>query len=158
MTQDKPPIPLSKQLDVPPLWLIGALALSWILHRVMPLFQWGGGWSAAIGWILIAAAFVLFVWSVDAFRRHETPIHPRRKPKALLTTGPYALSRNPIYLAMAMIALGTACLFGSLGALLPVPVFVWVIGKRFIEGEEFHIGRNFGEQWTRYTQQTRRWF
>lgn len=158
MADQKPPVPLSKQLDVPPLWLLGTLVVIWLAHRFIPVLHWGGGWAGWIGGVLIAAALGLVVWSAKAFRNHETPIHPRRKPRTLLTTGPYALSRNPIYLAMAMIALGFALICGSVGALLPVPLFVWIVTVRFIRGEEFHIDRNFGEEWRRYTEKTRRWF
>lgn len=158
MTDPKPPVPLSKHLDIPPLWLFGTLICILLVNLYLPIAHWGGGWSRWVGWVLIAATFGLVFWSAQAFKRHETPIHPRRKPKTLLTSGPYALSRNPIYLAMVIIALGTAFLCGSLGALLPVPVFVWIVTKRFIEGEEFHIGRNFGAEWTAYTAKTRRWF
>ena len=147
------PVPLSRRIDIPPLWLAGTLALQYLLAVAMPLlrFEIPGGVP------LILAGLGLIGWSAVHFRRAQTPIHPRRKPTALITSGPFAFSRNPIYLGMAVIAAGWAVRLGALSALLLVPVFMLVIQRRFIVGEEFHIDRALGAEWRDYTARTRRW-
>ena len=151
-------VPLSKRLDVPPLWGLGFLLLAVLLDRLVPVAAFGGWWSALAGAALIGGSAALIAWSAATFRRGETPIMPRRKPTALLTTGPFGLSRNPIYLGMLGIVAGAGLMLGSLGALVPAAFYWAVLRYRFIAGEEFHIRRNFGAEWDDYAARVRRWF
>ena len=146
-------VPLAKRLDVPPLWLVAALLAQAALARAMPLARF----EVPGGWLVVLAGIGLILWSGIHFRRARTPIHPRRKPTALLTTGPFALSRNPIYLGMALVAAGWAVRLGALSAFLPAALFVLIVQRRFIAGEEYHIGRALGEDWRAYAERTRRW-
>ncbi len=146
-------VPISKRIDIPPLWLLGTLAAQYLLARFLPLLSF----DLPGGPILVIAGFALIFWSAIHFRRAQTPIHPRRKPTTLITDGPFAFSRNPIYLGMALIAAGWAIRLGALSALLMVPIFMLIIQRRFIVGEEFHIDRALGEEWRSYTSRTRRW-
>ena len=76
---------------------------------------------------------------------------------ALVTTGPYRLSRNPGYLGMALGYAGIAILFGALWALVPLVPTLVLIDRGVIRREERHLERRFGEQYSRYRAQTRRW-
>ncbi len=147
------PVPLTKRLDVPPLWLAGTLAVQYALARFLPLVRFevpGGG-------VIVLAGLGLIFWSGLHFRRARTPIHPRRKPTTLITDGPFAFSRNPIYLGMALVAAGWAVHLGALSALLGVPAFMALVRTRFIAGEEIHIDRALGPEWRAYAARTRRW-
>jgi len=146
-------VPISKRIDIPPLWLLATLAAQFLLARIAPLLSF----DIPGGPILALAGLTLIFWSAIHFRRAQTPIHPRRKPTSLITDGPFAFSRNPIYLGMALIAAGWAIRLGALSSVLLVPVFMLVVQRRFIEGEEFHVGKAMGEDWTAYTARTRRW-
>lgn len=150
-------IPLSKQLNIPPVWLIGTLLVMWFWNSMLPIVYFGGTWAKTLGALIIVGAMALAIWSVLQFQTADTPVHPRRKPTTLLTDGIYAKSRNPIYLAMVLVALGAALCFGSLGALIPVAALWWVLQDLFIAGEEHHIEKNFGDEWKAYTANTRRW-
>ncbi len=147
------PVPLSKRLDIPPLWLLGTLLVQSLISAILPILRLdmpGGG-------VVIVVGLGLILWSAVHFHRASTPIHPRRKPTTLITGGPFALSRNPIYLGMAVIAGGWAIRLGAVSAFLCVPLFMAVIQRRFIAGEEFHIERALGDEWRAYTARTRRW-
>jgi protein-S-isoprenylcysteine O-methyltransferase Ste14 len=90
--------------------------------------------------------------------RHRANILPHRAATALVTSGPFALSRNPIYLGNTLLMTGAALLFGSLwllAAALAAAVLVWALA---IRREEVHLAAQFGDAWTEYTQRTRRWF
>jgi protein-S-isoprenylcysteine O-methyltransferase Ste14 len=150
-------IPLTKQLNIPPLWLIGMLLLMWFWSSVLPIVKFGGAWTKVPGALLIVASMALAIWSVMQFQGADTPVHPRRKPTTLLTEGVYARSRNPIYLAMLGVALGAALCFGTLGALIPVAALFWILQDMFIKGEEHHIEKTFGDEWRAYAAKTRRW-
>ncbi len=146
-------VPLSKRLDIPPLWLLATLLAQALIARTMPLVRF----DLPGGILLIGAGFALILWSASHFRKAQTPIHPRRKPTALITDGPFAFSRNPIYLGMAFIALGWGWWLGAISALMMVPLFMLLIQRRFIEGEELHVGKAMGAAWDDYTRRTRRW-
>jgi len=146
------PVPLSKRIDIPPIWLAGTMVVQYLAALVFPVLRFDAG-----GILLMIAGMALIVWSGVHFRRARTPIHPRRKPTTLITDGPFRLSRNPIYLGMALIAAGWGLRLGAVSALLAVPVFMAIVQRRFIAGEEFHIDRALGEEWQAYTARTRRW-
>ncbi len=148
------PVPLAKRIDIPPLWLLGTLTAQYLLARIFPILRF----DLPGGLILILGGFALIFWSAIHFRHARTPIHPRRKPTTLITDGPFAFSRNPIYLGMALIAAGWAMRLGALSALFMVPVFMTIIQRRFIAGEEFHIDRALTDEWRAYIARTRRWF
>lgn len=150
-------IPLSKQLNIPPIWLIGSLLVMWLWHSKLPIFKFGTMFSKGFGALLIVGAMALAIYALQQFQASQTPVHPRRKPTTLLTDGVFATSRNPIYLAMVLVALGAALCFGSIGALIPVVALVWILQDLFIEGEEHHIENNFGDEWRAYANKTRRW-
>jgi protein-S-isoprenylcysteine O-methyltransferase Ste14 len=62
-----------------------------------------------------------------------------------------------MYLGIVIVLLGVAVMFGTVGASLPIPFFVWVIQTRFIVGEENFLEELFGEQFLAYKRRVRRW-
>lgn len=81
---------------------------------------------------------------------------PRETPAALIRRGVYRVSRNPIYLADALF-LAAAALWWDAASLLLVPLFIGVITRRFIRGEEAALRAAFGPAFDAYAAQTRRW-
>ena len=82
---------------------------------------------------------------------------PFERSTALVTTGLYRITRNPMYLGMLLILAGVALLSGSASTLLPIPVFAWAIQRNFIIGEERFLEQIFGAQYLDYKRQVRRW-
>jgi protein-S-isoprenylcysteine O-methyltransferase Ste14 len=142
-------------IDTPPVWFAGLAVLAWLQARFWPLAPSGTvlRWAGAG---LVLGGVLLVVLAALEFRRHRTSIVPRERPRALLTRGPYALSRNPIYLADAMILSGLV-LRWDLASLPLVAVFVLVISRRFIRGEEAGCAAAFGADWAGYAARVRRW-
>lgn len=140
-------------VDTPPVWLMGCIALACAQARWLPVWPTPAPW---LGAAVIVAGVALFLWAGAQFRRHRTSIVPRESPAALLTSGPYALSRNPIYLADAMILTGLILRWDA-GALPLVAAFVALITQRFIMGEEALCRAAFGPEWAAWAARTRRW-
>lgn len=140
-------------IDTPPVWLLACIALAWAQARWLPILTTPAPW---IGAFVIGAGIALFLWAGVQFRRHRTSIVPRETPNALLTSGPYALSRNPIYLADALILTGLILRWDA-GALPLLAAFVALITQRFILGEEALCRAAFGPSWAAYATRTRRW-
>jgi len=147
-----------KRRIVPPLWLLATLLASAALHHWLPLRQLvPKPWSYA-GAALIVLSLLLGGPALLAFRRARTPVVPFERSTALVTTGPFRFTRNPMYSGMLLLLLGVATLLGSLGAYLPIPLFIGIIQKNFIEGEERFLTEIFGEQYQAYQRRVRRWF
>ncbi|MDJ1009158.1 MAG: isoprenylcysteine carboxylmethyltransferase family protein [Paracoccaceae bacterium] len=145
-----------RMLDLPPLWLALMIALMWAETRFsggLPLPGWVGG----LGWLLIALGIAVTVLALVAFLRARTSPIPHTEPEAILTTGLYAVSRNPIYLADAAVLLGAGLVLGAVSVVLLLPGFVALITRRFIAGEEARLAARFADDWTAYAGRVRRW-
>lgn len=144
-------------IDLPPVWLLGFGALGYGLAKHAPLLRFDGPIPFGAGVALILGGLALALWAVLAFARARTTVMPRSQPSALVTEGPFRLSRNPIYLADALILIGWAACLGALSALLLAPAFIWIIERRFIADEEAGLRAAFPEAFARYADRVRRW-
>jgi len=146
---------LLRHLNTPPVWLIGFIAIAWGLARL-----WAPLGDALVwpGWALVAGGVTLAVWSALAFRKARTTIVPHQPPSALVETGPYCFSRNPIYLADLVILAGVALILGApLGLILLVP-FREVLLRLFILPEEAVLERDLGPDYLDYKARVPRGF
>ena len=85
------------------------------------------------------------------------PIRTDKPVPRLTTEGPFRYTRNPSYLALAMIYAGIAVLRNSLWAMLLLPFVVIVIQREVIGREERYLERTFGEEYLAYKGRVRRW-
>jgi protein-S-isoprenylcysteine O-methyltransferase Ste14 len=85
------------------------------------------------------------------------PIRTDKPVPRLTTEGPFRYSRNPSYLALAMIYAGIASVRNSLWVILLLPLVVMVIQREVIGREERYLERAFGEEYVAYKAQVRRW-
>ncbi|MEL6476481.1 MAG: isoprenylcysteine carboxylmethyltransferase family protein [Pseudomonadota bacterium] len=146
------------RLDLPPVWLVLFMALAWASS--------GGGanpsgaWDTALLWpgrALVLLGILLAIWSAIAFRAARTTIIPKERPSALVETGPYQYSRNPIYVADLMILAGWCLTLGAPLALILLAPFWWVLQTRFILPEEEILTEDLGEPYLDYKSRVRRW-
>ena len=110
-----------------------------------------------LGLLLIVLAIALFALSVREFRRAQTPIRTRKPVTAVIRTGPYRFSRNPIYLSFTLLQLGLGTWANSawiVGMLIPTLV---LMSSGVIDREERYMAEKFGEEYLRYTAAVRRW-
>ncbi len=142
--------------DLPPVWLAIFAATSWAFARILPPSGLGasGLWA---GRVLILLGLVLFALALTEFRRHRTTVIPHKGASALVTSGIYRLSRNPIYLGDALILAGLCLAWDCLPALALVPAFMFLISNRFIRPEEDRLRTAFGPDFDTWATRTRRW-
>jgi len=144
----------------PPLIYSGTALFALGLHLAVPL-PWPGGSLgtvlAAAGLCLAGAAIALDVTAALAFRRHRTTIMPHRGATALITRGPFAWSRNPIYVANTLLVAGAGLMFGIAWLLLAALAGALLTQKLAIEREERHLAARFGAAWEEYAARTPRW-
>ena len=116
-----------------------------------------------VGGAIAIAGVALVLWATARFRRSRTTIHPDRLDEragemtTLITDGPFALSRNPIYLGMALLVTGTGLGTGSLVSPFVLALFVWFIQTRQIEPEERVLRERFGAGFDGYAAHVNRW-
>jgi len=147
---------LLHQLELPPGWLAIFAGLAWLQARLWPM-QVLGRVGDVLGTLLVAAGLAVSVWAALQVLLQRTSLFPRRTPERLVTTGLYRVSRNPIYLADAAILLGLVLIWDAIPSLVLVPLFVRLIERRFIEGEEAAIRARFGTEYDAYRARVRRW-
>ncbi|TLY57361.1 MAG: isoprenylcysteine carboxylmethyltransferase family protein [Gammaproteobacteria bacterium] len=146
-----------KRKIVPPVYLLLAMSTMLGLHRWAPLARLIAPPYTYFGVAFIALALALGVPAIGAFQKAGTPVIPFERATALVTSGSFRFTRNPMYLGMALLLFGVAVLLGSAGAFLPIPVFVWIIQMRFIRGEERFLEDLFGKHYVAYKSRVRRW-
>lgn len=145
-----------KWLDMPPVWLIAGAVAAWVLGWLLP-WPGFGAWAVWAGPVLVIAGIVITVFAVIEFRRAATTIIPGHDPSALITSGIFRYSRNPIYLADVAILTGLILYWNALAALPVVLVFIWILRARFIMPEERGLAQAFPAEFEAYRRVTRRW-
>jgi protein-S-isoprenylcysteine O-methyltransferase Ste14 len=117
-----------------------------------PFQRWLGGAAIALGAAIVAV-------SLRTFARAGTTPNPMRPgdASALVTSGPYARSRNPMYVADAIILVGIAVWLGSIPGLLLVAAFVAWIDRVQIPQEERALSEIFGDGYAAYRARVPRW-
>jgi protein-S-isoprenylcysteine O-methyltransferase Ste14 len=141
----------------PPLIYLLPLILGLLLNRRAPVPFLPRGAARGIGWPLIGGGVVLNGWFLRTIRDADVPIRTDKPVPRLTTEGPFRYSRNPSYLALAMIYAGIAVLRNSPWAILLLPVALVVIRREVIGREERYLERTFGEEYRDYKIRVRRW-
>jgi protein-S-isoprenylcysteine O-methyltransferase Ste14 len=142
---------------IPPLWLLLALLAAAALHRWLPIAHVLQPPVTRLGLAFLVAGVALAFSGVGAFHRARTPIIPFERSTTLVTAGVYRFTRNPMYLGLVLILSGTALLLGSIGAFVPLPLFIWIIHAGYIRAEERFLEEIFGSEYVQYKSAVHRW-
>jgi len=110
-----------------------------------------------LGAILIVFGVFLNLWTDSLFKKHKTTVKPYETPTFLEVSGPFRISRHPMYLGMVSILLGIAVALGSLVPMIVPILFVIVTEVMFIPFEEENLERTFKEAYLDYKKKVRRW-
>lgn len=145
-----------RDIDIPPSWLVLHIGAAWVLSLVSPSVF--GACGSVLGPGLVGLGALVLGAAALQMVRSRTTVIPRRTPSALVTGGMFAWSRNPIYLADAVILSGAILWLDAVLALPLVASFVWLIQTRFIRDEEARLTEAFGPEFDLWASRTRRWF
>lgn len=141
-----------ENIPVPEVYLI-AIILSLLLKLFFPAQIFSVNWVGHIlGWPLSVIGIIISVWATS-----EAGKVSMASPDRLITTGPYAYSRNPMYLGWTLLFLGLIFVLNSLGS-LGLLVIAWVYTHIFeIVPEEKFLKKKFGTQFEEYQKNVRRY-
>ncbi len=148
---------MPQRIIYPPMWMVFGLVAVFALNELYPLARFTGRTSQLAGGALILAGLALLVVAGGLFKRAGTDMIPFRNVSALVTDGVYNYSRNPMYLGMALVLLGSAVTVGAASALAVPPLFVTIIELRYIRPEEALLRQQFPEDYPAYCRRVRRW-
>ena len=117
----------------------------------------GSNFIVAAGMVLFAAGAVFAGWAWMLFYKARTTRVPGEASTALVTSGPYRVTRNPMYVGLALAYLGEAGMLKQVwpGALLPLVIAY--LDRVVIPVEEARLREVFGERFRKYQSEVRRW-
>lgn len=129
--------------------------IMFMLHRYWPIYSINN--IQVYGLAIMLLALLVGFYCGYLFHKHKTAIHPFEDSSALISSWPYTMSRNPIYLMMTIFLFGFAVTLASVSCLVPIPIFVVWIHVRFVLQEEIMLVATFGQEYSQYQDRVRRW-
>jgi protein-S-isoprenylcysteine O-methyltransferase Ste14 len=141
----------------PPFVYLASIGLGLGIHYAWPMRFVPPAVGAPVGAMLTLLAVGLFVGAVRTFRAAGTPIPGNQPTTAVVRTGPYRASRNPIYLAFSLFQLGLSLWVNSLGLLLTLIPAVAVMALVVVPREERYLEARFPSEYSSYRAAVRRW-
>lgn len=150
--RDHPDLPV-----LPPV-IFGAALLAALVFEIFAggnLFRFGA--QLAIGVLLMSLGAGVLSWCFSLFVNEGTNIVPTKPTTALIDAGPYAYSRNPIYLAMCCVYLGLTVLFDIIWGFAFFPLVIVAVNFLVIAREEAYLEEKFGQKYRDYCARVRRW-
>jgi len=143
-------------LPWPPMIYVVAVAAAFVAQYVAPRTLGADAPARFPGVVMLLAGIALTFWAIRTMRAANTNVSPNRAADSLVTKGPFAISRNPIYLGNTISMLGLAGVVNSL----------WIVLAAFARGVGFEprhpsrrgaSGLAFRPAWDAYCQRTPRW-
>jgi len=134
-------------------WAVAGIGLQTLWPLSLPDWQ-------ALEWVsrgLLLPGVVMVVWSLITLFRAGTTAEHSKPTTRLVTTGPFRLSRNPIYLGLTAILVGLSVDWGSPYLILLSLAFPVVLHRWTVRPEEAYLEQEFGEEFRRYRSSVRRW-
>lgn len=151
MTENAP-----NSLPWPPM-IFGGLVIAGIgLHHVQPIVL-----SATLlwpGYAVLAAGVMLDIWAMATMARARTNILPHRAADKLVTSGPFALMRNPIYVGNTIATFGLGLAMQNGWLLIATPLATIAVHKLAVVREQAHLRDKFGQAWAKYAGKVKAWW
>ena len=143
----------------PPILFLCAAGAAFGLGIVYPLGTAAltGDFPRGVGIAAMLAGLGLDIAAMLTMRREHANILPHRAATALVTKGPFALSRNPIYLGNTLLLGGAGFVFANAWLLLAAAAAAQAVSVLAIRREEAHLAAKFGAAWAEYARRTPRW-
>jgi protein-S-isoprenylcysteine O-methyltransferase Ste14 len=141
----------------PPLLYGGAFFIALLLHWLWPLPIFPQVSALWTGLVLIALAVALAISGRQALVAAGTNVNPYKPSTAVVASGPYRFTRNPLYVSLTVMLLGLTLGFNSWwGLVLLIPLLL-VMHFGVILREERYLERKFGDDYRRYRSAVRRY-
>ena len=110
-----------------------------------------------LGVLLLITSLYFLITSLSKFFKTKNTLIPFKPASSLQTTGVYSISRNPMYLGLAIVYLGITCLIGNWWNVLLFPLLILIVQETIIKKEEKYLERAFKDEFQLYKSRVRRW-
>ncbi|MBA3728036.1 MAG: isoprenylcysteine carboxylmethyltransferase family protein [Actinobacteria bacterium] len=131
---------------------LGGLVVGLVLQPFAPWKLFSASWLGhAMGWPVLLAGVLLAIWAVMAAGRVDM-----QAPNQIVARGPYARSRNPMYVAWSIMYVGAALIVNAAWPLVALPAVLLFMHIAVVR-EERHLERRFGAEFEGYLAQVRRY-
>jgi protein-S-isoprenylcysteine O-methyltransferase Ste14 len=134
--------------------VMAGLAVNWLVPLPFLPVDLPAGWLGAIVFVL---ALALVAWAIVTITRAGSNVPTNLPTTAIVESGPYRFTRNPIYLGMFLGLIGLAIAFDNLWLLMMLVPFALVIHYGVVAREEAYLERKFGDAYRGYGSRVRRW-
>ena len=143
-----PPVPFAVSL------LAGiGLHLLW-----QPLALFPVAWQGHVaGWPVVVVAALLAIWAVRTMARAGVSANAYKPTSAIVSAGPYAFSRNPMYLSLTLLYCGISLIVNTYWPLVFLPAVLFIVHYAVIIREERYLERKFEDGYRQYRAKARRW-
>jgi len=142
----------------PPIALVILLVVAFALNWFRPLpFMPASLPHIELGLVVLLLALLIVRWAAVSFRKARTNILTSQSTTAIVSTGPFAYSRNPIYVAILLALVGFAVAADSLWFFAALVVMALILQFGVIAREEIYLERKFGAPYLDYKAKVRRW-
>ena len=142
---------------MPTTYLLMSVVAIVALHVLLPVAKVVPTPWNLLGILPLVVGVVINLVADRAFHAAQTTVRPFEKSSALVTSGLFRGSRNPMYLGFVLLLIGLAVLLRSLTPYVVVVAFAALLDRQFVAVEERMLAEQFGADWQRYRQRTRRW-
>jgi len=141
----------------PPLVMLAHLLAAFLLNWTIP-FQFGFSKSFEwAGYILVFCGLGLAFSAVSQFGKMRTTLDPHGSVSAIVTSGPYRFSRNPIYLGFVCMLIGLPLALGNYWGVVLSPLLMAALYQLVIKHEEAYLEKKFRDVYASYKSRVRRW-
>jgi len=151
MTKETPNI-----LPWPPMIFGGLVIAGLLLQNLQPLdlqvkFAW-------LGYCVLAVGIALDIWAMATMAKARTNILPHRAANSLVTTGPFSVMRNPIYVGNTIATFGLGLAMQNGWLLIATPLAALATHYLAVVREQAHLQEKFGKQWSDYAARVKAWW
>lgn len=143
----------------PPLIYVLVFVAAVIIQKKLPIAKtlFHSGIFKIIGVIFIFTALFFLIKSLRQFFLTKNTVILIKPATSLQTTGIYAITRNPMYLGLAILYLGITCFVGNWWNLILLPLLLVIIQEYIIKPEEKYLAIEFETEFEAYKNKVRRW-
>jgi protein-S-isoprenylcysteine O-methyltransferase Ste14 len=135
----------------PPLIFAAAFFLGWFARNWLPRYQ-----SVIAGATLVLVCAAIIAWATIMLRAH-THVDPYQPTTALVTTGPFQFTRNPLYLSMTIGYVAASLWTASMTSIALLPPAIVILHFGVTRREERYLEGKFGDAYREYCRRVRRW-
>jgi len=109
------------------------------------------------GVVFLITALFFLVRSLGQFLKSKNTLITIKPASSLQTTGIYSITRNPMYMGLAIVYLAITCFIGNWWNIILLPLLLLIVQEYIIKHEEIYLERRFGKEYLDYKSKVGRW-